>query len=65
MSTDQTCNSSFWTKEEDKIFEDTLAIYCMGGGDLLAMMEEALSEKSRDDIINHYKILLEDVEAIE
>ncbi|KAF3684894.1 hypothetical protein FXO37_01133 [Capsicum annuum] len=35
------------------------------GGDLLTKMEEALPWKSRDDIINHYKILIEDVDAIE
>ncbi|PHT46474.1 hypothetical protein CQW23_15632 [Capsicum baccatum] len=64
MSTDRTCNSSFWTKEEDKIFETTLAIY-FKGGDLLTKMEEALPWKSRDNILNHYKILIEDVDAIE
>ncbi|PHT46476.1 hypothetical protein CQW23_15634 [Capsicum baccatum] len=64
MSTDQICNSTFWTKEEEKVFETTLAIY-FKGGDLLTKMEEALPCKSRDDIINHYKILIEDVDAIE
>ncbi|CAN4099078.1 unnamed protein product [Withania somnifera] len=65
MSTDRTCNSSFWSKEEDTIFEDTLAFYFMGGGDLLTKMKEALPGKSHDEIINHYKTLLEDVEAID
>ncbi|KAM3341110.1 hypothetical protein P3S68_028745 [Capsicum galapagoense] len=63
MSTDQTCNSSFWTKEEGKIQENTLAIYS-GDKDLFTKMEEALLGKSRDDTINHYNILIEDVEPI-
>ncbi|KAF3684134.1 hypothetical protein FXO38_00432 [Capsicum annuum] len=64
MSTDRTCNSSFWTKDEDKILENTLAIYS-DDKDLFTKMEEALPGKSRDDIINHYNILIEDVEAID
>lgn len=64
MSTDRTCNSSFWTKEEDKIFENALAIY-MKDDDLFTKMAEVLPGKSLDDIINHYNILIEDVHAIE
>ncbi|PHT71871.1 hypothetical protein T459_22656 [Capsicum annuum] len=64
MRTDRTCNSSFWTKEEDKIFEITLAIY-FKDNNLLRRMEEELPGKSGDDIINYYNILLEDVEAID
>ncbi|KAM3325217.1 hypothetical protein P3S67_000341 [Capsicum chacoense] len=64
MSTDRTCNSSFWTKDEDKILENTLAIYSEDK-DLFTKMEEALPGKLRDDIINHYNILIEDVEAID
>ncbi|PHT71897.1 hypothetical protein T459_22682 [Capsicum annuum] len=63
MSTDWTCNSSFWTKEEGKIQENTLAIYSRDK-DLFTNMEEALLGKSRDDIINHYNILIEDLEPI-
>ncbi|PHT71901.1 hypothetical protein T459_22686 [Capsicum annuum] len=64
MSTGQTCNSSFWTKEEDKINENTLAIYSEDK-DLCTNMEETLPGKSRDDMINHYNILIEDVEPID
>ncbi|KAF3630535.1 hypothetical protein FXO38_27094 [Capsicum annuum] len=63
MSTDRTCNSSFWTKEEGKIQENTLAIYSRDK-DLFTKMEEALPGKSRSDIINHYNILTEDVEPM-
>ncbi|KAM3217500.1 hypothetical protein P3L10_026943 [Capsicum annuum] len=64
MSTVQTCNSSFWTKEEDKINENTLAIYSEDK-DLCTNMEKTLPGKSRDDMINHYNILIEDVEPID
>ncbi|PHT37729.1 hypothetical protein CQW23_21302 [Capsicum baccatum] len=64
MSTDWTCNSSFSTKEEDKINENTLAIY-FEDKDLRTKMEETLPGKSRDDIINHNNILIEDVEPID
>ncbi|PHT97018.1 hypothetical protein BC332_34059 [Capsicum chinense] len=63
MSTDRTCNSSFWTKEEGKIQENTLVIYSRYK-DLFTKMEEALPGKSRGDIINHYNILTEDVEPM-
>lgn len=64
MSTNKTCNSSFWTREEDKIFENTLAIY-FNNNNLLRMMEEALPQKSLQDIKDHYNILLEDINAID
>ncbi|KAG5585129.1 hypothetical protein H5410_045563 [Solanum commersonii] len=64
MNIDQTCNSSFWTKEEDKIFENTLAIY-FNDNNLFMKMEEALPGKSLDDIKDHYNILLEDIGAID
>ncbi|PHT25807.1 hypothetical protein CQW23_34572 [Capsicum baccatum] len=61
MSTDWTCNSSFWTIEEDKIHENILAIYSEDK-DLSTKMEEALPGKLRGDIINRYNIFTEDVE---
>ncbi|PHT37726.1 hypothetical protein CQW23_21299 [Capsicum baccatum] len=64
MSTGRTCNSSFWTKEEDRINEINLAIYSEDK-DLCTNMEETLPGKSRDDILIHYNILIEDVEPID
>ncbi|KAH0638252.1 hypothetical protein KY289_038167 [Solanum tuberosum] len=64
MSTDRTCNSSFWTREEDKIFENILAIY-FDDNNLFMKMEEALPGKSVDQIKDHYNILLEDIDAID
>ncbi|KAK4724353.1 hypothetical protein R3W88_027132 [Solanum pinnatisectum] len=53
MITVRTCNSSLWTREEDKIFENILAIY-FNNNNLLMKMEE-----------DHYNILLEDIDVID
>ncbi|WMV37412.1 hypothetical protein MTR67_030797 [Solanum verrucosum] len=63
MSIDQTCNSSFWSREQDKIFENTLVIY-FNDSNLFMKMEEALPAKSVDDIKDHYNILLKNIDAI-
>ncbi|XP_015168347.1 transcription factor DIVARICATA-like [Solanum tuberosum] len=64
MSTKQKCYSSFWTRDADKIFENTLAIYSKDIN-LLTKIQEALPGKLLDDILDHYNILVEDVKAIE
>ncbi|KAG5575348.1 hypothetical protein H5410_055482 [Solanum commersonii] len=52
------------TKEEDKIFENTLAIN-EDNNNLLEEMAKALLGKLMDDIKDHYNILIEDTNAIE
>ncbi|KAH0712299.1 hypothetical protein KY285_007863 [Solanum tuberosum] len=64
MNTDRTCNNSFWTKEEDKIFGNTLATK-EDNNNLLEEMKKALPGKSADDIKDHYNILIEVINAIE
>ncbi|KAK4730976.1 hypothetical protein R3W88_023964 [Solanum pinnatisectum] len=64
MSTNRTCNNSFCTREEDKIFENILAIY-FNDNNLLTKMEEALPGKTVDEIKDHYNILLEDIDAVD
>ncbi|PHU06541.1 hypothetical protein BC332_23030 [Capsicum chinense] len=64
MSTSRTCNNSLWTKEETKIFENTLEIY-FNDANLFTKMEEALPWKSLVDIKDHYNILIEDIDVIE
>uniref|UniRef100_M1AJ50 I-box binding factor n=1 Tax=Solanum tuberosum TaxID=4113 RepID=M1AJ50_SOLTU len=59
MNTNQTCNNSFWTKEEDKLFENTVAIN-KDNNNLLEEMEEALPGKSAGE-----DILIEDINVIE
>ncbi|KAK4708617.1 hypothetical protein R3W88_029542 [Solanum pinnatisectum] len=63
MNTDRTCNNSFWTKEEDKIFGNTLATK-EDNNNLLEEMAKALPGKSVDDIKDQYNILIEDINAI-
>ncbi|KAH0712301.1 hypothetical protein KY289_008260 [Solanum tuberosum] len=64
MNTDRTCNNSFWTKEEDKIFENTL-VTKEDNNNLLEEMAKELLKKSANDIKDHYNILIEDINAIE
>lgn len=52
MNTDWTCNNSFWTKEEDKIIENTLAIN-KDNNNLLEEITKALPEKSTNDTKDH------------
>ncbi|KAH0745755.1 hypothetical protein KY285_007412 [Solanum tuberosum] len=59
MNTNQTCNNSFWTKEEDKLFENTVAVN-KDNNNLLEEMEETLPGKSADE-----DILIEDINVIE
>ncbi|KAH0776323.1 hypothetical protein KY290_007734 [Solanum tuberosum] len=63
MNIDRTCNNSFWTKEEDKIFENTLATK-EDNNNLLEEKAKALPGKLTDDIKDHYNILIEDINAI-
>ncbi|KAF3633022.1 hypothetical protein FXO38_25811 [Capsicum annuum] len=51
----------YQAKEEDKIDENTLAIYSENK-DLFTKMEETLPGKLHDDIINHYNIFIDNVE---
>ncbi|KAG5576577.1 hypothetical protein H5410_056711 [Solanum commersonii] len=64
MNTDRTCNNSVWTKEEDKILENTLATN-EDNNNQLDEMTNALPWKSADDIKDHYNILIEDINVIE
>ncbi|KAH0711811.1 hypothetical protein KY289_007770 [Solanum tuberosum] len=64
MNTDRTCNNSFWTKENDKIFENTLATN-EDNNNLSEEMAKAISGKSTDDIKDHHNILIEDINVIE
>ncbi|XP_060170037.1 transcription factor MYBS1-like [Lycium barbarum] len=64
MSSNRTCSSSAWTKEEDKAFETALAIY-FGDSDLLMKIAAAVPQKSLQEITQHYNDLVEDVNDIE
>ena len=64
MSTDRTCNSSTWSREEQKIVQNILAIY-FNGNNLLTKMEEELLGITIDEIKDYYNILLEDINDID
>ncbi|KAG5576618.1 hypothetical protein H5410_056752 [Solanum commersonii] len=64
MNNDRTCNNSFLTKEEDKIFGNTLATK-QDNNNLLEEMKKALPGKSADDSKDHYNILIEVINTIE
>ncbi|XP_057500746.1 transcription factor SRM1-like isoform X2 [Actinidia eriantha] len=65
MSTNRTCNSSSWTREQDKAFENALAIYSEDSVDRWEKIAAMVPGKSVEEIKNHYVILLEDINAIE
>ncbi|XP_075093243.1 uncharacterized protein LOC107778765 isoform X1 [Nicotiana tabacum] len=60
----KTCNSSSWTKEEDRAFETALAIYA-GDSDQLMKIAAAVPRKSIPEILQHYKKLVDDINDIE
>ncbi|KAH0777223.1 hypothetical protein KY290_008634 [Solanum tuberosum] len=64
MSLNRTCNSSFWTKEEDKAFENALAVFS-GDSDKFLKIAAAVPGKSLQEIIDHYNVLVEDINDIE
>ncbi|CAK9143445.1 unnamed protein product [Ilex paraguariensis] len=65
MSSDGTCNGSFWTREQDKAFENALAIYGGDPDDRWEKIAAAVTGKTREEIKDHYELLVEDVNAIE
>ncbi|KAG5576626.1 hypothetical protein H5410_056760 [Solanum commersonii] len=64
MNTDRTCNNSLWTKEENKILENTIAIN-KDNNNLLEEMAKALPGKLADDIKDHCNVLIEVINIIE
>ncbi|KAJ8568373.1 hypothetical protein K7X08_027906 [Anisodus acutangulus] len=64
MSSDRTCNSSSWIKEEYTTFETALGVYS-GDSDLLMKIAATVSRKSLVEIIQHYNDLVGDVNDIE
>ncbi|XP_071916088.1 uncharacterized protein [Coffea arabica] len=59
-----TCNNSFWTKEEDKAFENALAIYSYDSN-LWEKIVAAVPARTVEEIKIHYEVLVADVNAIE
>ncbi|KAL3525112.1 hypothetical protein ACH5RR_013484 [Cinchona calisaya] len=64
ISSNWTCSSSFWTREEDKAFENALAIY-YDTSNLWEKIAAAVPGKTREEIKDHFQVLIADVNAIE
>ncbi|XP_059639677.1 transcription factor SRM1-like isoform X2 [Cornus florida] len=65
MSMNGACSSSVWTREQDKAFENALAIYSEDLSDRWEKIAAAVPGKTLEEIKHHYNILVEDVNAIE
>ncbi|KAK3027600.1 hypothetical protein RJ639_042276, partial [Escallonia herrerae] len=65
MSLVVACSGSIWTKEQDKEFENALAIYSGDSGDRWEKIAAAVTGKTVTEIKHHYELLVEDVNAIE
>ncbi|GMP32329.1 hypothetical protein CsSME_00006134 [Camellia sinensis var. sinensis] len=65
MSTSQTCYGSSWTREQDKAFENALAIYSEDSSDRWEKIAAMVPGKTIEEIKHHYQILVEDINAIE
>ncbi|CAL5365935.1 unnamed protein product [Camellia sinensis] len=65
MSTNGTSNSSSWTREQDKAFENALAIISEESSDRWEKVAAMVPGKTVEEIKHHYEILVEDINAIE
>uniref|UniRef100_A0A7N0UAX4 Uncharacterized protein n=1 Tax=Kalanchoe fedtschenkoi TaxID=63787 RepID=A0A7N0UAX4_KALFE len=61
----QKSHSSYWTREENKLFESALAIYDKNTPDRWEKVAQMIPGKSVKDVINQYKELEDDVINIE
>ncbi|GMP26801.1 hypothetical protein CsSME_00003088 [Camellia sinensis var. sinensis] len=65
MSTNGTGSSSSWTREQDKAFENALAIFSEESSDRWEKVAAMVPGKTVEEIKHHYEILVEDINAIE
>ena len=54
-----------WTREEDRRFEDALAVYGPDDPDRWQHVANAVGGKSTEEVKRHYDVLKEDVSRIE
>lgn len=58
-------SSSTWTREQEKAFENALALHPEDSTDRWERIAEAVSGKTVEDIKLHYELLVEDINGIE
>ena len=65
MTADETDNSSTWSKEQDKAFENALATYPEESVDRWEKIAADVPGKSLEEIQHHYELLVDDINDIE
>ncbi|XP_026389695.1 transcription factor SRM1-like isoform X2 [Papaver somniferum] len=65
MTADETSESSTWSREQDKAFENALAIHPEGTENRWEKIAVEVTGKTLEDVKSHYDILVEDISGIE
>ncbi|GMI88408.1 hypothetical protein like AT5G08520 [Hibiscus trionum] len=65
MSVNEPGNSSEWSRDQDKAFENALAIYPEDSSDRWEKIAAAVPGKTLEEIKAHYELLVEDINQIE
>ncbi|XP_020220283.1 transcription factor SRM1 [Cajanus cajan] len=65
MTMDEVGSSSEWSKEQDKAFENALAIHAEDASDRWEKIAADVQGKTLEEIKHHYELLVEDVNQIE
>ncbi|KAG5017262.1 hypothetical protein GLYMA_08G290100v4 [Glycine max] len=65
MTVDEVGSSSEWSKEQDKAFENALAIHPEDASDRWEKIAADVPGKTLEEIKHHYELLVEDVNQIE
>ncbi|KAK4792924.1 hypothetical protein SAY86_023359 [Trapa natans] len=65
MTVDEDGNSSLWTREQDKAFENALATHPEDSLDLWERIAAEVPGKTPEEIKHHYELLVDDVHSIE
>ncbi|XP_043717215.1 transcription factor SRM1-like [Telopea speciosissima] len=65
MTTDETGSSSLWSREQEKAFENALAIHPEDSEDRWEKIAADVPGKSLAEVKHHFELLLEDISGIE
>ncbi|KAI8010757.1 Transcription factor SRM1 [Camellia lanceoleosa] len=65
MKADETGDSSAWSREQDKAFENALATYPEDSADWWEKIAADVPGKSLEEIKHHYELLVDDINNIE
>ena len=65
MTTDESGNSSLWSREQEKLFENALATHTEDSSDRWEKIAADVPGKSIAEIKHHYELLVEDIDGIE